>query len=416
LAAFSVNNDIQCLDGNQFAFTNGSTVSGGSLSYNWNFGNGVGVSSATNPTYTYPAAGSYLVTLDVNTPFNCTARVTRTVIVRPMPIGNLTVPANTIICEGGVITLTASGGDSYQWFLNGNQINGAVSSTYAASQPGTYTVNLINSFGCARLATTAVTLTLVKKPVVDFSYDSYCLNKPVQFTDLTNTTLTGPVNYLWNFGNGNTSNVANPQQTYTTSGSYTVSLQVTPTACTNLSTTATKTISFQSPSVSIRYPALNAVSGQPLPLLARSFTNAQYEWTPATSLNNALRRDPVFNGTAGQTYLIRITTPAGCEVVDTQQVRVFTEKNIYLPDVFSPNGDGKNDRLTPILVGVSQIRFFRVYDRWGQIVFQTSRFGEGWDGWFRGVKQPMETYTWVVEGIDIDGVTIRKTGSSILIR
>lgn len=415
-ASFSVNSDAQCLTGNQFVFTNNSTVQSGTLLHSWNFGNGIGNSNLASPTYSYQNAGSYLVTLDVSTTQNCTARLSRTIIVRPSPVGDLNSPSNTAICEGGIITLTAFGGDSYQWFWNGGLVNGATSATYTASQPGTYTVRLINVFGCSTSGINAVTLSLVSKPLIDFSFDSYCQDKSVQFTDLTSTAGTGPVTRLWNFGDGNTSTLTNPQHRYNAPGTYNVSLRVTPTGCSTLSNTATKPIAILASPINTRYPILNAVSGQNQPLVARPFANAAYSWAPASFLSNSAIRNPVFNGTADQTYLIRIITPSGCEVVDTQQVRVFADRNVYLPDVFSPNGDGKNDRLTPILVGVPQLRFFRVYDRWGQLVFQTARVGEGWDGWFRGLKQPMETYTWVIEGVDQVGTLIRKTGTSVLIR
>ena len=126
--------------------------------------------------------------------------------------------------------------------------------------------------------------------------------------------------------------------------------------------------------------------------------------------------NPIFNHTAEQRYTITIVTPAGCRVVDTLLVRIFSEKKIYMPDYFTPNNDGKNDRILPLLVGVNKLTRFRIWNRWGQLVYQTQKQGEGWDGIYQGVKQPMETYLWMAEGLDIDGKIISASGSFILVR
>ena len=83
--------------------------------------------------------------------------------------------------------------------------------------------------------------------------------------------------------------------------------------------------------------------------------------------------------------------------------------------MFSPNGDGKNDRLEIYLVGIKIFNFFKVYNRWGQLLFQTTNPQAGWDGRYLGVLQPVGTYIWQVEGLDIDGKIMRRSGSTILI-
>jgi gliding motility-associated-like protein len=97
-------------------------------------------------------------------------------------------------------------------------------------------------------------------------------------------------------------------------------------------------------------------------------------------------------------------------------VRIFKEKEIYVPKGFSPNGDGNNDKIFPRLVGVRTLTYFKVYNRWGQLLYQTSNINEGWDGTFRGTKQPIETYVWIAEGVDIDNNSIKRTGTFLLLR
>ncbi|OJW61218.1 MAG: hypothetical protein BGO55_32595 [Sphingobacteriales bacterium 50-39] len=94
----------------------------------------------------------------------------------------------------------------------------------------------------------------------------------------------------------------------------------------------------------------------------------------------------------------------------------FAPINIYVPKVFTPNGDGTNDILKPILVGISAFHYFNVYNRWGNLVFTTQDPNHGWDGTFKGVPQPVETYLWIAEGVDINGKKIVAKGMTSLVK
>jgi gliding motility-associated-like protein len=200
------------------------------------------------------------------------------------------------------------------------------------------------------------------------------------------------------------------------SGIYDVQLTISPKYCPQLAQTLLKKTTIQPETKGVRYATVNAVASRNLQLNARNISAASYSWSPTIGLSNAGIYNPVFNYTTTQQYLMEVTTTDGCSFTDTALVRVFTEKQIFVPDLFSPNGDGKNDRLTPIFSGINRLKSFRVFNRWGQIVFQTSKMGDGWDGMLRGVNQPVETYTWMVEALDLDDQSIIKTGSVILVR
>jgi len=94
----------------------------------------------------------------------------------------------------------------------------------------------------------------------------------------------------------------------------------------------------------------------------------------------------------------------------------FVAINIYVPHVFTPNGDGTNDVLKPILVGISQFHYFSIYNRWGNLIFTTQDANMGWDGRFKGVVQPVETYLWIAEGVTTEGKTIVQKGMVSLVR
>jgi gliding motility-associated-like protein len=90
--------------------------------------------------------------------------------------------------------------------------------------------------------------------------------------------------------------------------------------------------------------------------------------------------------------------------------------DIQVPNAFTPNGDGLNDYLKPIGMGVTEIRFFRIFNRWGQLVYESGDLKTGWDGTFKGQPQSSQSFAWMVEGIGQDGTLIQKKGSSTLIR
>jgi gliding motility-associated-like protein len=338
------------------------------------------------------------------------------ITVNPLPTGSITSSA-TYVCEGSTQLLSISGGSSYQWFINGNPIASATQSTYAADIPGTYSVQIFNTFGCSSQSTNNFPLGYRAKPQASFVFDRYCVGIPTTFRDQSSLSQVGTVSYNWTFGvAGATSTQQNPQYTYAQAGAYTVTLTVTPQDCPSLASQTSQVLQVRNPPPSIRYPTIDAIKNKNQLLQARNFLDASYSWIPSSGLNNPSIRAPFFNYDREMEYLIRIQTAEGCRVTDSLLVRVFPESGIFVATAFSPNRDGQNDKLYPRLVGVTTLKIFRVYDRWGQLMFQTNIDGNGWDGKFKGVDQPMDTYAWVAEAIDNEGKLIRKAGVSSLLR
>ncbi len=387
--------------------------------------------SATGLTFTYwkdstatqalanpdkvSVSGTYYIVGSSST--GCTSAPTPVkVTVNPLPVATIVTPTQTTICDKSTLTLTATGGTSYQWLLNGAIIAGATSSTYAASQAGSYEVNVI-ALGCTSKVAAPVNLSLITAAVPKFSNSSTCIDVPVSYFNETDTTTSGSVSWLWDFGDGQTSTIFNPVYTYKKSGAFNVKLTVTPKLCSNLPVSFTKNIMVDIPPAGIKYPTVLAVKNKAMPLSARFIANGySYLWMPSTGLNNGAIQKPVFNASQEQLYRVRLTSPGGCVTLDTVKVSVYDSSDIFVPKAFSPNKDGKNDILQPFLVNITTLKYFRVYNRWGQLMFQTSDSRQGWDGMYNYKPQPLETYTWIAEGIDGNGTTILRKGQTVLIR
>jgi FOG: PKD repeat len=156
------------------------------------------------------------------------------------------------------------------------------------------------------------------------------------------------------------------------------------------------------------------VVGQPLQLHARG--GDFYEWTPYSYLNRTDVADPVVLLDDNFSYQLRAYTAEGCYDLDTINIKVFkTSPDIFVPNAFRP-GAARNNVLRPIPVGISKLDFFRVYNRWGQLVFQSFSPEIGWDGTLAGKPQATGTYVWMVRGTDFTGKTVIKRGTAILIR
>lgn len=161
------------------------------------------------------------------------------------------------------------------------------------------------------------------------------------------------------------------------------------------------------------------VVNQPLQLNA---TGGQfYLWTPATGLNNPGISNPVAILNDNMDYIVSVSTSAGCFATDTISVKVFkVVAGIYVPSAFTPNGDGKNDVFRPIAIGIKQITYFKVFNRWGVLVYSSNKNNYeqniGWDGSYKGKPQDADVFVWIVEGVDYMDKKIIQKGTVTLIR
>lgn len=157
------------------------------------------------------------------------------------------------------------------------------------------------------------------------------------------------------------------------------------------------------------------VLGQPLQLQASG--GDTYTWSPSTWLNDANSAAPIALPQDNVRYTVTATTAQGCVDTDFIDVKLYRmDPDLYVPNAFTPNNDGRNDRLTPILLGMRELHFFRVYNRSGVLVFSTTSKNHGWDGRYKGKTQDAGTFVWMAEGINYKGELRQKKGTTVLMR
>jgi gliding motility-associated-like protein len=141
-----------------------------------------------------------------------------------------------------------------------------------------------------------------------------------------------------------------------------------------------------------------------------------YQWTPAGPLNNPFIANPVAILTQDQAFVLMVQNEFGCTDRDTVNIHVLAGPAIYVPTAFTPNGDGLNDVFRPIPVSITTLEFFRVFNRYGDLVFETRELNKGWDGAIKGLKQNTGNFVWQVKGTDRTGKVHIQKGNVILIR
>lgn len=169
-------------------------------------------------------------------------------------------------------------------------------------------------------------------------------------------------------------------------------------------------------------PKVNAFAGNDTiimlntPFQLNATGGVRYSWSPPDGLNNRNIYNPVTTYNHDITYTVTAYTQEGCPGTDNIFVRFIKGPDIYIPNAFSPNGDGLNDIFRPLPVGIVTMEFFRVFDRWGKLVYATTAYLKGWDGTVNGQNAAIGTYVWVVQGKDVNNNTVQRKGTVTLVR
>jgi gliding motility-associated-like protein len=221
-----------------------------------------------------------------------------------------------------------------------------------------------------------------------------------------------PSTYLSN------TNVANPIVNSPVAGIFTYNLSVTNAAgCKSVNTDAVTIKILPKARIFAGNDTLIAIN-QPLQLSATDIDNlgfVDYTWSLSSGLDDVKSRTPIALIDRDRTYTVTGITTNGCKATDNVNIKVLTKADIYVPTAFTPNGDGNNDILRPVLVGIKELKYFTVYNRYGEIVYKTATQKAGWNGFINGKMQNIGSYVWVAEAIDYKGNFLVRKGMATLI-
>ena len=366
--------------------------------------------------FTSVAPGAYNVS--VKNASGCVSPAVVAIIKDPIvdePKLTITADGNTSICAGRNVVLTASESPSYQWYKYGVAIAGANAKTYTASTEGVFTVSRFNTNGCVPIQSDGIIVKVVANPIAPLiTADKmlFCFGDSV----VLNATSTERVQW---YKDGSVIPSLNNRYIAKQGGTY-AAISINGNGCRSsfsesivlsmVDLPVTPVLTIQGTAKFCKDETRVLKVSVPVGLTINWYKNGNIiaNYTKDTlRVNEAAEYTVKFMNSNGCLSLVsnKIITEIGCDAT-----------NIYVPDVFSPNGDGINDVVKAICVGIQKFKFFKIYNRWGNILFETTDESKGWDGRFRGQIQPADSYIWLVEGTDTNGKEIRKTGTLNLIK
>ena len=406
-----------------FGYTDGGAainVTGGTPSYTYSWSPNV---STTNSAANI-AAGQYIVT--VTDSAGCAGTVTVTVI-QPAPLAVTASVSSPAVCAGQPVTLNAAGsggtpGYTYAWL----PINQATQQpTDVPASNTTYTVLITDLNGCIDSATTGVNVNAL--PVPGFAADtlSGCAPLCVDFSDLSTVTAPSVITqWQWYFGDGDSAAVAAPTHCYNLPGQYDVTL----TATTSAGCTATFTIpayiqTFGTPLAAFAStPQPTTLVNPTIHFADSSVGAASWSWSFGDLINSSSTdQNPTFTYPAAGCYQVTLTVTSadGCIDMATDTVCIGPDATLFVPNAFTPDGDGDNDYFFPQGIGIDPATFeMWIFDRWGNMIFFTDNPTAGWDGRANGgtdVAQ-IDTYVWRIKCTDVLGNKHNLIGRVTLIK
>lgn len=412
-AAFTASQTTLCV-GDCITFTDNSTP-GDITNWAWDFDGGATNASTQDPgSVCFDSEGVYDVTLTVTNPYG-TDNATIQITVNALPTVTATASPSTTLCTGDDVTLTGAGATNYSW---DNGVSNGVAFTTTSAGSTTYTLTGTDANGCVNTSTVTLNVTDCDPLLAGFEYqDNICEGSCLTFTDTSSGNV---VSWYWDFGtqvNPVTSTDQNPENIcFDTAGVYNIQLTITDAGGASASTTNQITV-FESPTVTAENDTLIDLAQQ-APLLAiASESGGSYLWSPTTYYIDC--------DTCASTYAIpELTTDyivvytsdiTECTATDTVHVEVNFIEGVGVPTAFSPNADGNNDVLYVKGYGISKMSF-RVYNRFGQLVFESTDQDVGWDGQFKGKDENPGVFVWILTYELENGSTGEQTGNTTLIR
>ena len=385
----------------------------------YNTGNNLSVWSKGGVTISNPAAivapGLYQFISTTTAGCSDTVQLSLSVILKPIVVTNN--PA--VICPAQQINLTAasitSGSANGLVFTYWQNVTATIPySTPTAAPGGLYYIKGTNATGCFDIK--PVTVRNYPVPVVNAGADvTICNNDSTRLSaSVTNTT--APVTYQWEPVNAG--GIRNPTSASTVvKPAATVQYIVTVKdgyGCNYLVKDGIL-VTMQPPVPAFAGNDTIAAIGVPHQLVAAGGIN--YTWAPASVLNNPFIANPLATIYADVTlFTVTVKDNAGCTGYDTVKIKAYKGNAYYVPNAFSPNGDGLNDFFRPVPVGIASTELFRIFNRYGQLVFETSQLSKGWDGTQKGIAQPVGNFVWILKGKGLDGKVIEMKGNVLLVR
>lgn len=421
VAAFTVP-PVICQDETSVSFADQSSVPAGLSSINswWWSIDGKIFNGKTPPSFIATVPGPFAVKQVVTTAEGCRSDTNALILnVRYKPTAALTY--GTLLCDNEGIAFTdkstlpqqATGEAIAKWYWSfNNTITDGRQNPLINLPAAYYDARLVaeTNFGCKSDAADSF-FTIHPKPRIQLKLNDSCVVVRInmQGEDLLNTV----DKWYWDFGGGLTQKPNVVTRYYAEAGNYPFTL-IGQTVFGCKDTVLKPLVIYDNKSFAGKDTL--AAMGQPVQLNANGGPTVTYTWQPATGLNNANIENPVATLDYDQVYRLYSVSDKGCRASSSILIKRMKGAALYIPTGFTPNADKLNDVLKVMPVGIKAFNYFAVFNRWGQRVFYSNDFKQGWDGNFMGSKAPSGNYVAVASAVDYLGKPMLEKVNVVLIR
>jgi gliding motility-associated-like protein len=322
------------------------------------------------------------------------------------------------ICQGGSVQLNAYGGVTYAWSpstgLNDTSISNPISTD---TQSIVYTVTVTAASGCSNTASIAANY--VSSIVDSFSTEGGpCAGSAILFgNDYPDTSAT----YVWYFGDGSSSTAENPTHTYANVSepdTFNVTLIATVNGCPDTFTAPEVVV----PNVTANFSATPTITyndpSDPVLFNNTSLNATEFNWNFGDLTTSTLQSPShVYLQPGTFTVALYASNQYGCQdsLIRVEYIEIFQLPKLFIPNAFSPNGDGNNDILKVIIGSVNYFEW-SIYDRWGEKVYESNDPLGGWDGSFKGKPELPGVYAYYLRVVFEDNSSYAYEGSVTLVK
>lgn len=407
------------------------SYSPGPMTYTWDFGDGVLVTNGPSALHhTYNFFGEFVPKLIMTDPAGCIIPITGLDTIRIKGATTNFGWDSRLFCDSGFVKFTDSTtfNDpivSFNWDFGDGNTSHVQHPVHQYKSPGFYTVSLdvLTQAGCVDTMRVRNVIKVVESPLTSITGDSVvCINGFMAHQGVFERPDTSVVRWSWQFPNGNSSVLQLPaNQQYTSAGNFVVrSIAINSSGCAD---TSYKNIKVN-PLPTVTMPAsLTMQVGFPVQIPATYSSNtATWNWQPSTGLSCTTCPQPTAGPKFDTRYIVSFVDSNGCRNTGQIQILVICKgANVFVPNTFSPNGDGSNDVFYVRGRGLERVKTLRIFNRWGEIVFEQNNFPVnnplyGWDGRHKGNKPHPDVYVYQVEVFCENSEIIRFEGNVALIQ
>ncbi len=401
-------------------------------SVRWNFGDGNSqVTTGKNISHSYPQAGPYVpyIELLAGPGGTCRTRINGpdTLFVDLVKAGFKT--SGIQYCGNTQISFTDTsrafyGIRSWSWDMGDGSLSNLKNPlhNYTATKGWNVREIVMGNSGCSDTVTSPVPVRIWDVPQIKTNRDSVaCVGQTVPYAASV-FSIDAIKSTVWNFSNGNGSSQLSAPKVYTFPGSYmAIFIATTINDCSD--TARLPVMVYAKPEIDLG-PDLVLATGTKLKLTGK-VTNGpltSWQWAPVTDLDCPTCGEPEATIKNNITYSVDAATQYGCKAVDSISIKVFCEgAQVYIPNVFTPDGDGLNDLLMVRAKGIRTVKSFRIFNRWGEVVFEKANFApneksNGWDGSVKGKKASPDVYVYTCEVICDNDVSYTYKGNITLVK